>query len=322
MPMRAGDEQDRGREATVPSEIPRAGWRDILLRLKDAVREDRITLIAAGVAFYAMLALFPAMIVVVSVYGLVMDPEEIAAQVRALGVLPGDVRSILTGQLDALARAPGGRLSLSLAFGLLRALWRASAGMRARATSAHAADSEAETRGFVRLRGLAGLLTLGGILVTVLALAVIVALPVAARHLPGPAGLLISVLRWPLLAGVLVVGLGVLYRVAPSRRDARWQWLSWGSVAATGLWLVGSMLCSLYAGYAPAQNKTYGAFFAVIVLLAWLFVSAFAVLLGAELNAELELQTRRDTTVGPPQPMGRRGAHVADHVAGSPGDPA
>jgi membrane protein len=126
-----GDERERGREADVPIEIPRVGWRDVLVRLKDAIREDRITLIAAGVAFYAMLALFPAIVMVVSVYGLVMDPEEIAAQVRTLGVLPDDVRSILTGQLDALARAPSGRLSLSLAFGVLVALWSASAGMKA-----------------------------------------------------------------------------------------------------------------------------------------------------------------------------------------------
>jgi membrane protein len=218
MPTGSGDEQERGREADVPLEIPRAGWRDVLLRLKDAVREDRITLIAAGVAFYAMLALFPAMIVVVSTYGLVMDPEEIAAQVRTLGVVPGDVRSILTSQLDALARAPSGRLSLGLAFGLLLALWSASAGMKALVTGVNAAYSEAETRGFVRLRGLAVVLTLGGILVTVLALAVIVALPVAARRLPGPAGLLVSVLRWPLLAAVLIAGLAVLYRVAPAAR--------------------------------------------------------------------------------------------------------
>jgi membrane protein len=198
---------------------------------------------------------------------------------------------------------------------VLVALLSASAGMRALVTGVNAAYSEAETRGFVRLRGLAFVLTVGGSLVTVVALAVIVALPVAARRLPGPVGLLVSVLRWPLLAAVLIVGLAVLYRVAPSRKDARWQWLSWGSVAATGLWLVGSMPCSLYASYAPGQNKTYGAFFGVIVLLFWLFLSAFAVLLGAELNAELELQTRRDTTVGPPQPLGRRGAYVADHVA-------
>jgi membrane protein len=316
------DQQERGREADAPLEIPRAGWRDILVRLKDAIREDRITLIAAGVAFYAMLALFPAIVVVVSVYGLVMDPDEISAQVRALGIVPGDVRSILTGQLDALARAPGGRLSLSLAFGVLVALWSASAGMRALVTGVNAAYSEAEARGFVRLRGLALVLTGGGSLVTVLALAVIVALPVAARRLPGPAGLLVSVLRWPLLAVVLIAGLAVLYRVAPSRKDARWQWLSWGSVAATGLLLVGSMLCSVYASFAPAQNRTYGAFFGVIVLLFWLFLSAFAVLLGAELNAELELQTRRDTTVGRAQPLGRRGAYVADHVAESPDDPA
>jgi membrane protein len=316
----AGDEQERGRDADAPSQIPGAGWRDVLLRLKDAVREDRITLIAAGVAFYAMLALFPAMIAVVSVYGLVMDRSDLAPQVRALGVLPDDVRSILTRQLDALAQAPSGRLSLSLGFGVLLALLSASAGMRALVTGVNAAYSEAETRGFVRLRGLAILLTAGGILVTVLAVAAIVALPVAARHLPAPVGLLVSVLRWPLLAVVLVAGLAVVYRVGPSRENARWQWLSWGSVAATVLWLVGSMLCSLYASHAPAQNKTYGTFFGVIVLLLWLFLSAFAVLLGAELNAELELQTRRDTTVGPQQPMGERGAYVADNVAGSPDD--
>jgi membrane protein len=186
----------------------------------------------------------------------------------------------------------------------------------------NAAYSEAETRGFVRLRGLAVLLTVGGSLVTVLALVVIVALPVAAGRLPGPVGLGVSVARWPLLAAVLIAGLAVLYRVAPSRRDARWQWLSLGSVVATGLLVVASMLCSAYASFAPAQNKTYGAFFGVIVLLFWLFLSALAVLVGAELNAELELQTRRDTTVGPPQPLGHRGAYVADHVAGSPDDPA
>jgi membrane protein len=141
-------EQQRGRDAEVPSEIPKAGWRDTLLRLKDAIREDRITLIAAGVAFYAMLALFPAMIVVVSIYGLVMDPQEIAAQVRALAVVPSDVRSILTGQLDALARAPSGRLSLSLAFGVLVALWSASAGMRALVTGVNAAYSEPRPAGW------------------------------------------------------------------------------------------------------------------------------------------------------------------------------
>src|SRR4029453_4152250 len=289
-----GNERERGREAEVPLGIPRAGWREVLVRLKDAIRGDRITLIAAGVAFYAMLALFPAMIVVVSIYGLVMDPEEIAAQVRTLGVLPGDVRSILTGQLDTLARAPSGRLSLSLAFGGLGALLSAPAGVRALVAGGNAACSETETRGFVRLRGLAFVLTVGGSLATVLALAVIVALPVVARRLPGPAGLLVSGVPWPRLAVVLIAGLAVLYRVPPSRKDARWQWLSWGSVAATGLLLVGSMLCSLYASYAPAQNKIYGTFFGVLVLVFWLFLSAFAVLLGAELNAELELQTRRD----------------------------
>src|SRR4029450_5535102 len=112
----------------------------------------------------------------------------------------------------------------------------------------------------------------GGSWSPVLPWAVIVALPVAARRLPEPAGLLVSVLRWPLLAAVLIAGLAVLYRGGPSRKDARWQWLSWGSVAATGLLLVGSMLCSLYASYAPAQNKTYGAFFGVVVLLFWLFM--------------------------------------------------
>jgi membrane protein len=187
-----GNEQERGREADGPSEIPRAGWRDVLVRLKDAIREDRITLIAAGVAFYAMLALFPAMIVVVSIYGLVMDPDEIAAQVRTLGVLPGDVRSILTGQLDALARAPRGRLSLSLAFGVLVALWSASAGMRALVTGVNAAYSRDRAPAGAG-RGAHG----WGSLVTVLALAVIVALPVAARRLPEPAGLLVAGPCWP-----------------------------------------------------------------------------------------------------------------------------
>jgi len=227
-----------------------------------------------------MLALFPAMIVVVSVYGLVMDPDEIAVQVRTVGVLPDDVRSILTGQLDALARVPSGRLSLSLGFGVLVALLSASAGMKALVTGVNAAYSEAESCGFVRLRGLAFVLTLGGSLVTVLVLAVIVALPVAARaaaRTGRPAGLGGALAaagggagRWP--------GRPVPGRPEPQGRPLAVAELGFGGGHRPAAGRLDALLAVRQLRAGPEQD--HGAFFGVIVLLFWLFLSAFSVPLG------------------------------------------
>ncbi len=310
----------RGRAAERPKEIPRSGWRDILIRVKNQVRDDKVPLLSAGVAFYAMLSLFPSVIALVSIYGLVADPDNIRAQVSKLAtVIPAEARRLLTEQLTALTSTAGGKLSLAVGLGILTGLWSASSGMKALITGVNAAYDEPESRKFLKLRGLALLLTLGSILIMAAALGVIVVLPVLIHHVLGSVGgTIVGVLRWPLLAVLLIVGLAVLYRVAPDRDDPKWRWVSWGSVVATVLWVLGSMGFSFYASHFGNYSKTYGSLGAVIVLLFWLYLSSFVVLVGAELNAEMELQTKKDTTHGPDRPMGERDAHAADYVAATP----
>ena len=308
--------EERGRGANSPQDIPAAGWWDIVKRLRTRVRDDNIPLLSAGVAFYAMLSIFPALIAVISIYGLVAEPQSATAQVQKLAdIMPDQARETLTGQLEALTKSAGKGLSLGAALGILAAIWTASAGMKAMIAGINVAYDQIETRKFLKLRGLALLLTLGAIVTMAVAIGIIVVLPVVTGLL-GPAGrILLAIVRWPLLAGLMLVGVGVLYRFAPNRRDAKWRWLTAGSVMATLLWLLGSGVFSLYVNSFATYNRTYGVLGAVIILLTWLFLSSFVVLLGAELNNEMELQTKRDSTTGPPRPMGERDALAADHVA-------
>jgi len=253
---------------------------------------------------------------VISIYGLVAEPQSATAQVQKLAdIMPDQARETLTGQLEALTKSAGKGLSLGAALGILAAIWTASAGMKAMIAGINVAYDQIETRKFLKLRGLALLLTLGAIVTMAVAIGIIVVLPVVTGLL-GPAGrILLAIVRWPLLAGLMLVGVGVLYRFAPNRRDAKWRWVTAGSVVATLLWLLGSGVFSLYVNSFATYNRTYGVLGAVIILLTWLFLSSFVVLLGAELNNEMELQTKRDSTTGPPRPMGERDALAADHVA-------
>jgi membrane protein len=313
----AGDE--RGRGADSPREIPAPGWWDILKRVRTKVRDDNISLLSAGVAFYAMLSIFPAIIALVSIYGLVAEPQTARSQVQQLAeVMPEQARETLTGQLEGLTQTAGRGLSLGAALGILAAIWAASAGMKAIIAGINVAYDETETRKFLRLRGLALLLTLGAIVTMALAIGVIVVLPVVTDLLGSVGRVLLAIIRWPLLAGLMLVGLGVLYRFAPDRSNPKWRWVTLGSVVATALWLLGSGLFSLYVNSFANYNRTYGVLGAVIILLIWLYLSSFVVLLGAELNNEMELQTKRDSTTGPGRPMGERDALAADHVAASP----
>ncbi|HEV8653225.1 MAG TPA: YihY/virulence factor BrkB family protein [Actinomycetes bacterium] len=310
----------RGRGAESPQDIPKQGWRDILIRVKNEIRDDKVPLISAGVAYYALLSLFPAIIALVSVYGLVADPGDVRAQVNNLAsIIPEGSRTLITDQLTALTSTAGAGLSLGAAFGILTALWSASSGMKALITGINIAYGEPESRKFLKLRGLALLLTLGAILTMAIALGVIVVLPVLIDHVFGPVGgTVVGILRWPFLALLMIVGLAVLYRLAPDRDDPKWRWVTPGSVVATVLWVLASMGFSFYASHFGNYSKTYGSLGAVVILLFWLYLSAFVVLVGAEVNAEMELQTKKDTTHGPDKPMGERDAHAADHVAETP----
>ena len=311
--------RDNGTEAESPTQIPVQGWREVLGRAIRDSQEHNISLLAAGVAFYAFLALFPALISLVTLVGLVADPEQITEQVRSFTVgLPRDSQQLISDQLAAITSSSGGALTIGLLVSLLLALWSASSGTSSLMTAVNLAYDEKEKRSFLKLRGVALLLTLGTLVFLVLTLALIAVVPVVLQALPlGPVGTVLAhVLRWALLFVLVVVGLAVLYRVAPDRNSPKLRWVALGSMVAAVLWLLGSAGFSLYVNTFGNYNKTYGALAGVIVLLLWLLLTFYVVLLGAEINSEAERQTARDTTIGEPRPMGQRGAVVADTMPG------
>jgi membrane protein len=305
-----------GRQADVPQEIPPKGWKDIAKRTAKEVKQDQVPLLGAGVAFYALLSLFPAMIAGISIYGLVADPETVRNQLDKLTeMLSPSTADLIGEQIKQVTSGAGGALGVATVIGILTALWSASSGMKALITGVNLAYDETETRKFVKLRGLALLLTLGAMVLMGIALATIVGYPPIADNLPTVLRWLVAIVRFVILGGLLVVGLAVLYRYAPDRDKPKWTWVSGGSGIATLLWVLATVGFSLYANFFGNYNKTYGALAGVIILMFWLFLSAFVVLVGAELNTEMELQTAKDTTAGPTKPMGDRDAHAADHVA-------
>jgi len=312
-------DNQRGHQADSPQQIPPKGWKDIAKRTMKSVKEDQVPLLSAGVAFYALLALFPAIIAGVSIYGLVADPKAVQDQITNLTKLLSPQTADLVGkQLVEVTNGAGGALGFATVFGILIALWSASSGMKALITGVNLAYDETETRKFLKLRGLALLFTLGAMALMGVALITIVGYPPIADTLPTALRWLVATVRFLILGGLLVVALAVLYRYAPDRDEPRWTWVSWGSGIATLLWVLATIGFALYANFFGNYNKTYGALAGVIILMFWLFLSAFVVLVGAELNTEMELQTAKDTTTGPEQPMGERGGHAADHVAESP----
>lgn len=311
----------RGRRADSPQELTKSGWRDVLLRTQEQVKSDNVPIVAAGVAFWSMLAVIPSLIALVSLYGLVSNPADVEAQLRSFtSALPVEARRLLEEQLLSIVTRPSAGLSVGLFTGLGAVLLTASNGMKALITGVNVAYDEPESRGYFKLRATALLFTIAAIGLAVVALGFIIALPAVLRRTPlGDASrIAISVLRWPLLALLVVVGLSLLYRYGPDREEAKWRWVSWGAVVATVLWLVGSALFAVYANNFGSYNETYGTLGGVIVLMLWLFVTAFAVLFGAELNSEMEHQTVMDTTTGPSRSLGTRQAFVADTVGAVP----
>jgi membrane protein len=312
----AGAQPDpRGRRAAWPSEIPRRGWWDILKRIGTAISRTNAMLMAAGVGFYAFLAIPSAFTAIVSLYGLAFDPNDVARQLAGMrGVMPGEAITLLTDQLQSLTSRPRTALGVGLVISLLIALWSARSATASMISAINIAYEEEEKRSIVTFELIALAFTCGGVVFVILAIILVAILPAILGLLPlGDAGKTIaSAVRWPILVVLLMAGLAFIYRLAPSREQAKWRWVSWGAVVATILWVVGSALFSIYVGEFASYDKTYGSLGAVVVLLMWLYLSAFAVLLGAVFNAEIEHQTARDSTDGLPQPMGRRGAVMAD----------
>jgi membrane protein len=316
---RAVDNGRHGRQADTPTEIPPKGWKDIAKRTMKEVKQDQVPLLAAGVAFYTLLSLFPAIIAGVSIYGLVADPETVRDQIDRLAQrLSPETATILTQQIRQVTSGAGGALGVATVIGILTALWSASSGMKALITGVNLAYDETESRKFVKLRGLSILLTVGAMVLLAVAGATIAGFPPIADNLPTVLQWVVSILRFVLLGALLIAGLAALYRFAPDRDEPKWTWVSWGSGIATLLWILASIGFSIYVNSFGNYNKTYGALAGIIILMFWLYLTAVIVLVGAELNTEMELQTAKDTTAGPTKPMGERDAHAADHVAESP----
>jgi membrane protein len=314
-----GGEKDRGRTAESPTDIPPRGWKDVAFRVKEESKVDQVVLLAAGVAFFGMLALVPALAALLTIYGLAADPAQISEQiVDALAATPAEVRDLIAQQVQDISEAPPGAV-VAVVGGLLLALWSASTGMKSLIVAINRAYDEEETRGFVRLRGLSLMLTLGAILFFAIAFPVIAVLPslIAASSLGTTGRVLVGIFRFVVLFGGLLAGLAVLYRYAPDRADPKWSWASPGAIAAGVVWVLGSLLFSFYTANFGTYNETYGALGAVVILMLWLLLTVLVVILGAELNCELERQTRRDTTTGPARGMGSRGAYAADTVGPS-----
>jgi membrane protein len=312
--------EGRGRQAETPTDIPAAGWKDIGKRTWAQRKDDDVQILAAGVAFYVFLALFPAIIATISIYGMVADPADVEQQLSTvLEALPEEAADLVQTQVEDVAATGAAGLGISALISILAALWSASKGMQALITALNRAYNEDETRGFVKLRGLALLFTLGLILAVAVGVGGMVLIGSLADDVGGAVSWLVNIVRWPVLGALVMLGLAVIYRYAPDRQSPAWRWVSPGAIVAVVVWLLASIGFSIYVNNFGEFNETYGSLAAVIILMLWLFISAFIIIMGAEMDSEMERQTYVDTTEGDDDPMGERDAMAADTVGASAG---
>jgi membrane protein len=313
-----------GGEAKRPTEIPLRGWLQVAKRGWKEAKADQVPLLSAGVAFYSFLAIFPALIALVSIYGLFADPNTIANQLNAMtATLPEQARQVITDQVTMLASRRAA-LSIGLAISIVIALWSASGGVSNLLTAVNVAYDEEEKRGFIKKRLMSLGLTIAGIVFMVIMLSIVAVLPALLKAIFG-AGVLrwiFQILGWLVLVVLVMSALAIIYRLGPDRDAPKMKWVSVGAGIATLIWLVASIGFSIYSSTFGNYAKTYGVFAGIVVLLFWLWLSAYAILLGAEINAESEQQTVVDTTQGSEMPLGERGAVKADSVpSGEPEAP-
>jgi membrane protein len=310
-----------GIHAEKPSQIPWGGWKQIVKRAWAENKADNMPIIGGGVAFFGFLSIFPGLIALISIYGLVASPETVARQVESLSAqLPDEAAALIGQQLKSIVDNSGGALTVSLVVSILAALWSASGGIGNLITAVNIAYDEVETRNFIKLRATSLALTLGAIAFVLVAFGLLAVVPALISALPlGVVGtVLAQIVRWGLLLAMFAGSLAVIYRVAPDRDAPRLRWVSLGAVVVTVLWAIVSVGFALYVNNFGSYDKTYGAIAGVIVLMLWLYLTCYLVLFGAEINSEAEHQTAHDTTTGEPQPMGIRDAKVADTLPESP----
>lgn len=305
----------RGRTADTPAEIPPLGWLDVAYRVWQSMERDHVGLIAAGVAFYGLLAIFPAITALMALSGLIVEPVEIARQLELIGtVVPQEASRIILDQAESVAGARQAGLGLAFVASLAISLYSVSRGIASLMEGLNVAYGETEKRGFFALKLLTLALAFVLVLAFIMGLVSALLLPAvfSIASLPPWLEAAFSALRWALMGVLTVTGLSLVYRFGPSRANAKWKWITPGALVACVLWMAASYGFSVYVSNFGSYNKTFGSLAGVIILLMWLWMSAYIVLFGAELNGEMEAQTRKDSTTGAPQPMGLRGAVKAD----------
>ncbi|WP_419815989.1 YihY/virulence factor BrkB family protein [Glacieibacterium sp.] len=310
---------DLGHDAGSPAQMPLRGWWQILKRTYAESGKDNLGLIASGVAFYGFLAMVPLLGAMVLTYGLVVDPADLNQHMRAItGMVPSEAAKLIDEQLTNVVTTAAGKKGLGLALALLLALYGAMKGAGAIIIALNIAYEEKETRGFIKLNLVQAAITLAAVLLAVaglLSVSVTGFLEDFAGRISPAVAIATKVTAWIVTALLASGAVAALYRYAPNRREPRWTWLTPGSLAATVGFVATTLGFGFYAAHFGNYNATYGSLGAIVVLLLWLYLSAYVLLLGAELNAELEHQTARDTTRGPEKPMGSRRAKMADEVA-------
>ena len=307
----------KGRDAENVTEIPLSGWWSITKRTYANLNTHNLQLVSAGVAFYFLLAVFPLLAALISLYGLLVSVDELQHHMTYLiNVLPADSRYILEDQLEGLISKSNQSLGWSFALSVLVALWSSSKGANALIAACNITYHESTKRRFVFAIIARMMLTLAIVGMIILALLIITVMPQALNYLLGDGlgKLAVGGITWLVLMILFNVGLSSLYRYGPHRARAKWRWVTPGALFATVLWVAFSYGFSFYLQSFATFNKTYGSVVGIIILLIWFYTSALIILLGAELNSSMELQTKKDSTRGEDKPLGERGAFVADHT--------
>lgn len=308
--------KQRGFTANKPADIPLLGWWDICKRVYHSMSQDNLSFVAAGVAFYALLAIFPALAACVSVYAYFTSAADISEQIsKFITLLPPSSREILLQQVSEVTQQSQKVLSISAIGTLLLTIWSSSKGCHALITACNITYHQHNTRQFFNALLIRFLFSLGAIFVAVIALLIIGILPIVLNivGLKDSIDTVIKLLTWPLLAATFHFALAFVYRYAPHRKPAKWRWVTTGSFMATGLWILASLGFSYYVSQFASYNETYGSLGGVVIMLMWLYISAYIIIFGAAINASAEQQTMVDSTIGPAREFGERGAFVADH---------
>ncbi|MGA8855260.1 MAG: YihY/virulence factor BrkB family protein [Christiangramia sp.] len=308
----------RGENAEWPHHIPFRGWIDIGKRVWHEMKVDHVQIVSAGVGFYFFLAIFPTIVAGISIYSLVLDPSQIEAQFSRLSlILPERAFGMISDILHPVIQQTRKEIGWGLVVSILVSIWSANKGTNALFQGVNIAYDEIDSRNIVKKNLITLLFTLTGLVLGLISLLIVIFFPLLIDKLGLTREIehVLTWFRWVILGVILITTLSMVYKIAPNRRSPRFRWVSWGAILGTLLWLGGSMAFSWYVSNFGSYDDLYGSFAAVAILMLWLFLTAFIVLMGAEINSEMEHQTRYDSTIGQIRPMGERNAYHADHCA-------